>query len=713
MDSSVRVAVRVRPQVRRSKEHAACVTCDGSTIVLQVPDQVSADGQKKRSPVKRFAFDHVYDQSSTQEEIFDTIGRPVLRDVTEGYNACVFAYGQTGSGKTFSMTGGLGEDRGLIPRLCEGLFQYIDETKSSTHQVQAQYFEIYAERAYDLLRNNAHDVSDALPVRQQNNIGVYVEGLTSVVIGSYEDVERILRRGQRNRVTASTLMNQRSSRSHAILTLRYTQRMRNQEVSSCINLVDLAGSERVSDSGVTGRAFNEARNINQSLSVLRRVIEALAERSKAGGRRKKKLVVKKGRLRSKRRSVDFVPFRESILTFILKDSLGGNSRTYVLATVSPSDQFFRETHSTLKYVNEAKRIVNTVTINKGQATRLVVELHREIARLQEVLRLKTESNADEEELEALRQELAEHQRLAAEQELSWEDRLRTSTAAMDQFRSEAQAELEEAKNQHSEELTAIHEQQREDIRRMSVAERERISAALNDCNSQHLEQHAVQHAELQQTQSQLEEVTRQMQGQDSARTALQDRCDAMTQQLSESRAAYERARTELTAAAQEHTTAAQDTRAHHRAELASIRKKFEASAKNSTGAARRASGVRMQAMVKRQREQEGLIQTLMRDLRNVQTNVQRRSTNSSPTDMGTDTLLRVREAIMERGRAACTRRDVDALCSVMRDLTQLLQGSDEVPPMRPPLPVPAHDAEQPPPTGPPTRAFSVTSESSI
>ncbi|XP_069385628.1 kinesin-like protein KIF16B isoform X4 [Paralichthys olivaceus] len=386
--ASVRVAVRVRPMNRREKDLTSkcIIKMEGtktSITNLKIPDGVTGDSMRDRT--KTFTYDFSYDstdcKSSTfvsQEKVFRDLGSDVLKAAFEGYNACVFAYGQTGSGKSYTMMGNPG-DAGLIPRICEGLFSRILEATrwdEASFRTEVSYLEIYNERVRDLLRRKSTQTYN-LRVREHPKDGPYVEDLSKHLVQNYSDVEELMEAGNINRTTASTGMNDVSSRSHAIFTINFTQAKFDAEMPSetvsKIHLVDLAGSERADATGATGVRLKEGGNINKSLVTLGNVISALADMTQASAN-----------TNLKKKSV-FVPYRDSVLTWLLKDSLGGNSKTFMIATVSPADVNYGETLSTLRYANRAKNIINKPTINEDSNVRLIGELRAEIARLKALL----------------------------------------------------------------------------------------------------------------------------------------------------------------------------------------------------------------------------------------------------------------------------------------------------------------------------------------
>ncbi|XP_077907498.1 kinesin-like protein KIF16B isoform X4 [Ictidomys tridecemlineatus] len=310
--------------------------------------------------------------------VFKTLGTDVVKSAFEGYNACVFAYGQTGSGKSYTMMGNSG-DLGLIPRICEGLFSRINETTrwdEASFRTEVSYLEIYNERVRDLLRRKSSKTFN-LRVREHPKEGPYVEDLSKHLVQNYGDVEELMDAGNINRTTAATGMNDVSSRSHAIFTIKFTQAKFDSEMPcetvSKIHLVDLAGSERADATGATGVRLKEGGNINKSLVTLGNVISALADLSQDAANS----LVKKKQV--------FVPYRDSVLTWLLKDSLGGNSKTIMIATISPADVNYGETLSTLRYANRAKNIINKPTINEDANVKLIRELRAEIARLKTLL----------------------------------------------------------------------------------------------------------------------------------------------------------------------------------------------------------------------------------------------------------------------------------------------------------------------------------------
>ena len=301
----------------------------------------------------------------------------------EGYNSCLFAYGQTGSGKTYSMIGPQNEygietsiaaDCGVVPRLCADLFQRMEHERSLdptvTHRVECSFVEIYCEKVRDLLTPG----SSTLRVRQHPSRGPYVEGLPSPCVGTAQAVMKLLTLGMKERATAETKMNEHSSRSHAILQLSVTRVMIVNEAdavitktrSSKVNLVDLAGSERLTQSGATGDRLEEAKNINLSLHTLGRVIHTLAERGTCSGAGKSSIPA----------------YRDSALTWLLSDSLGGNSKTMMIATIAASNNCYSQSLNTLRFAGLTQRVVNVAVVNEdSHFQKLISELREQIVRL--------------------------------------------------------------------------------------------------------------------------------------------------------------------------------------------------------------------------------------------------------------------------------------------------------------------------------------------
>ncbi|XP_052870314.1 kinesin-like protein Klp98A [Anopheles cruzii] len=382
--ASLKVAVRVRPFNQREHELGAklIVQMDGKKTRLLKPKHGTGNGVRvdlatraAQDPFNDFTFDHSYwsvdehDAHFThQETVFDDLGTEIVDCAFQGYNACVFAYGQTGSGKTFTMMG-TAEAQGLIPRICRSLFSRmkLGQEEGTGFKTQCSYLEIYNERVKDLL--GPSNAGHGLRVREHRTLGPYVENLSQHPVSDYAEIQNCMIQGNIQRTTASTNMNDTSSRSHAIFTITFVQaRYLNglpSETVSKIHLVDLAGSERANATGATGQRLKEGAHINKSLVTLGSVISALAEQTNPTNNKR----------------VLYIPYRDSILTWLLKDSLGGNSKTIMIAAISPADVNYSETLSTLRYANRAKNIINKPTINEDPNVKLIRELRDEIYKL--------------------------------------------------------------------------------------------------------------------------------------------------------------------------------------------------------------------------------------------------------------------------------------------------------------------------------------------
>ena len=365
----VKVVVRCRPLSTKETQNKRkkIVQVDGKS------GQITIKGTKKdqkKEIVKTFTFDQVYDENSTQREIYENTAKPIVQSSLDGYNGTIFAYGQTGTGKSHTMEGK--DDppdlRGIIPNSCCHIF----DGSTTEFLVRSSYIEIYNEEIRDLLSKNPQN---KLELKENPEKGVYVKGLTAFVVKGVKEILNVITVGKRNRTVGETLMNQDSSRSHAIFMItiesstittpqgQASPGMENKESASTIrvgklNLVDLAGSERQSKTGATGDRLKEATKINLSLSALGNVISALVD-GKGG----------------------HIPYRDSKLTRMLQDSLGGNTKTLMIANVGPADMNFDETLSTLRYANRAKNIKNKPKINEDPKDAMLREFQEEIARL--------------------------------------------------------------------------------------------------------------------------------------------------------------------------------------------------------------------------------------------------------------------------------------------------------------------------------------------
>ncbi|XP_077814221.1 kinesin-like protein KIF1A isoform X8 [Macaca mulatta] len=380
--ASVKVAVRVRPFNSRemSRDSKCIIQMSGSTTTIVNPKQ------PKETP-KSFSFDYSYWSHTSpedinyasQKQVYRDIGEEMLQHAFEGYNVCIFAYGQTGAGKSYTMMGKQEKDQqGIIPQLCEDLFSRINDTTNDnmSYSVEVSYMEIYCERVRDLLnpKNKGN-----LRVREHPLLGPYVEDLSKLAVTSYNDIQDLMDSGNKARTVAATNMNETSSRSHAVFNIIFTQKRHDAETNittekvSKISLVDLAGSERADSTGAKGTRLKEGANINKSLTTLGKVISALAEMDSGPNKNKKK------------KKTDFIPYRDSVLTWLLRENLGGNSRTAMVAALSPADINYDETLSTLRYADRAKQIRCNAVINEDPNNKLIRELKDEVTRLRDLL----------------------------------------------------------------------------------------------------------------------------------------------------------------------------------------------------------------------------------------------------------------------------------------------------------------------------------------
>ncbi|CAF0730672.1 unnamed protein product [Brachionus calyciflorus] len=397
--SSVKVAVRVRPfNTREIQRQTQCIIrMDGPTTFITNPK-----AQPGEEAVKNFNYDYSYWSHTdkrdplfvSQRQVYEDLGIEMLDHAVEGYNVCIFAYGQTGAGKSYTMMGRLEpEQKGIIPQMCEDLFERIEKLKKDGHfqaTVEVSYMEIYCERVRDLL--NPKNKNNNLKVREHPIMGPYVEDLSKLVVKEYSDIDRLIDEGNKARTVAATNMNETSSRSHAVFTVIFTQKRHdtqtdlNTERVSKISLVDLAGSERANSTGAQGTRLKEGANINKSLTTLGKVISALAEQSMTSSTFSSYNLKKSSNLNLKKKPEQFIPYRDSVLTWLLKENLGGNSKTAMLAAISPADINYDETLSTLRYADRAKQIVCKAIVNEDSNGKLIRELKEEIFRLREILK---------------------------------------------------------------------------------------------------------------------------------------------------------------------------------------------------------------------------------------------------------------------------------------------------------------------------------------
>ena len=390
---SIKVAVRVRPFNSREKERDAKLIISMTDVSTSIRDEMGQD--------KTFTFDCSFwshDHFITEENgylspepngpycdqkyVFNALGKEILDNAWEGYHCCLFAYGQTGSGKSYSMVG-YGANKGIVPISCEEIFTRIANNKdeSMKFEVEVSMLEIYNEKVQDLLADPTKRPPTGLKIRESKALGIFVEGLTKYPVQSYKEISDKMDEGYENRTIGSTQMNATSSRAHTIVTVEFKQVQTigttKSEKLSKINLVDLAGSERANSTGATGDRLKEGCNINKSLLVLGNVINTLAD--KALGKKKDVLP----------------PYRDSALTRILQNALGGNSKTVMICALSPADINYEETLSTLRYADRAKKIQNKAVVNESEhdkTVRLLKEENNELKKMIEELSQKLLGN---------------------------------------------------------------------------------------------------------------------------------------------------------------------------------------------------------------------------------------------------------------------------------------------------------------------------------
>ena len=431
---AVKVMVRCRPlnENERSKGSKICIRVDRSRKEVMISDPEEKENEKT------FTYDDVFPMDCAQKVIYQASAFPIMESVLGGYNGTIFAYGQTGCGKTFSMMGDPRNEnlKGIIPRTFSQLMNSISEAKDSRFIVMVSFLEIYNENIRDLL----NDSGDKLDIKEDRDKGVYVQDLTKIACQTTEDMLNVMFKGDKNRSTGATAMNQESSRSHSLFTIyvEVAEKSAGSDEEKIragkLNLVDLAGSERQSKTQATGQRLEEAKKINLSLSALGNVISALV----AGGKK-------------------HIPYRDSKLTRLLQDSLGGNTKTLMIAAISPADYNFEETLGTLKYASRAKLIQNKPTVNEDPKDAMLKQMADELKELQKQLEAAKSGipigpSRNNEEMNQKLEQLKEQERLKAqfeqdEQELDNKEQQNENELAKERLiREEMERKLEEMKN---------------------------------------------------------------------------------------------------------------------------------------------------------------------------------------------------------------------------------------------------------------------------
>ncbi|MFH4975436.1 hypothetical protein AB6A40_002145 [Gnathostoma spinigerum] len=374
---NVRVVVRCRPmsQVEINNGYKSIVNVDPTYQSVSV-----INPQSPKDPPREFTFDAVFGENTDQLSVYNVAARPIVDNVLKGYNGTILAYGQTGTGKTFTMSGSPDppELAGIIPNTFAHIFDHISKCQQDkTFLVRVSYLELYNEEIRDLL---AKGPSKSLEIKERSDIGVYVKDLSSISVSSADQMQRIMQRGSEKRSVGATNMNEKSSRSHAVftITIECSETVGGYQhlTQGKLQLVDLAGSERQSKAGTTGDRLKEASRINLSLSTLGSVISALVDPKST-----------------------HIPYRNSKLTRLLQDSLGGNSKTVMCANIGPASYNYDETVSTLRYSNRAKSIKNIARINEDPKDALLKKFQLEIESLRRQLDKDESTDSGEEENE--------------------------------------------------------------------------------------------------------------------------------------------------------------------------------------------------------------------------------------------------------------------------------------------------------------------------
>ena len=373
--SCVQVGIRVRPFIQK-------IDGDDQLCVSMTDTQTTITDVIGDSKEKRYTFDYsfwTHDEYTVeadgycraneggrykdQDYVFKKIGMDVLNNAWNGYHCCLFAYGQTGAGKSYSMIGG-GANRGIVPRACNTIFERMKENDDpeKAFEVSAMMCEIYNEKVQDLMIPVNKRPGNGLKVRESKALGIFVDGLSKHAVNSFEEISKIMEIGESHRSKGATLMNAESSRAHTVIQIEFkqiiTHKGKKAQKVSVINLIDLAGSEKAGQTGATGDRLKEGCEINKSLSCLGDVIKALVDKQNG----KKGIVI---------------PYRNSNLTRMLQNALGGNSKTYMICAIRPGAKYFEETNSTLRYADRAKQIKNAAVVNEDPQDKLIRELKEE------------------------------------------------------------------------------------------------------------------------------------------------------------------------------------------------------------------------------------------------------------------------------------------------------------------------------------------------
>lgn len=353
-EKSVRVFCRFRPINQSEIENGG----GQKTTRIEVNRTVHVHNSSGES---KFEFDYIFPDASTQEEVYTLVGKPLVEEILKGYNATIFAYGQSGSGKTTTMTGHQDDTKprsmGIVPRVIQDIFQAIKNKKDHQFSIQVSYVEIYLEKIRDLL----NPINENLEIRESRYKGIWIDDVTEIYVSSFDEALRVMRKAENNRTVAATAMNSQSSRSHSLLVilLNQTNLKTQAKTTSRMVFVDLAGSEKVEKTKADGLLLKQAQFTNKSLLNLGLVIRALVDKK------------------------PHVPYRDSKLTRLLTDSLGGNSKTHLIVTCSPAVYNVEETLNTLRFGSMAQQIKNkprvNLELNIEEYKRLLLEANQKIA----------------------------------------------------------------------------------------------------------------------------------------------------------------------------------------------------------------------------------------------------------------------------------------------------------------------------------------------
>nr|XP_039263743.1 kinesin-like protein KIF3A [Styela clava] len=519
---NVKVVVRCRPlnEKEKSSQFDTAVTVDEVRGQIAVKKQVS-----DVEPPKTFTFDTVFGPDSKQVDVYNLTARPIVDSVLQGYNGTIFAYGQTGTGKTFTMEGvrSVPELRGIIPNSFAQIFGHIAKAEGeSRFLVRVSYLEIYNEEVRDLLGKDQHARHE---VKERPDIGVYVKDLSMFVVNNADDMDRVMTLGNKNRSVGATNMNEHSSRSHAIFSIiaecseKGPDGQQHVRVGK-LHLVDLAGSERQAKTGSTGQRLKEATKINLSLSTLGNVISALVDGKST-----------------------HIPYRNSKLTRLLQDSLGGNSKTMMCANIGPASYNYDETISTLRYANRAKNIKNRAIINEDPKDALLRQFQKEIEDLRKKLQDGGGEEGSESESEeeigpdgSVRRKKGRKRRnssgkMAAMQQKIEEERkrLEEQKELAEEERNEVKADLEKREEEYKK-AKLEHDQMME---RLHAIERKVIVGGVDLLQKAEEQEKLLEESnlELQERRDQQEELRKQIEEKEAERINIEEKYNSLQEEI--------------------------------------------------------------------------------------------------------------------------------------------------------------------------------------